>query len=137
MSAKGFLKKLKNPEEQDCPWFSSHQKYFHQDEEVNRRNDRVNADEDADGAEDGEADADARVETLQTIVVKSPWLDSVANGGRPYVLQQDSPSSHEALNTQNWKDGREFSSSSPPSSCHPNLRPPPNSPYFAPSDYQV
>ncbi|KAM3185089.1 hypothetical protein ACTXT7_007091 [Hymenolepis weldensis] len=29
------------------------------------------------------ADADAYLETLQTIVVKPPWIDSVANGGRP------------------------------------------------------
>ncbi|KAM3186664.1 hypothetical protein ACTXT7_003870 [Hymenolepis weldensis] len=35
------------------------------------------------------AGADAYVETLQTIV-KPPWIDRVANGGRPYVFQQDS-----------------------------------------------
>ncbi|KAM3182791.1 hypothetical protein ACTXT7_011608 [Hymenolepis weldensis] len=43
------------------------------------------------------ADADAYVETLQTIVVKPPWIDSVANRGRPYVFQQNSAPSHEAL----------------------------------------
>ncbi|KAM3179779.1 hypothetical protein ACTXT7_017620, partial [Hymenolepis weldensis] len=37
------------------------------------------------------ADADAYVETLQSIVVKPPWIDSAVNGGRPsYVFQQDS-----------------------------------------------
>ncbi|KAM3171270.1 hypothetical protein ACTXT7_016956 [Hymenolepis weldensis] len=41
------------------------------------RGPRVNADAVAN------ADADAYVETLQTIVVKPPWIDSVANGGRP------------------------------------------------------
>ncbi|KAM3180286.1 hypothetical protein ACTXT7_016585, partial [Hymenolepis weldensis] len=28
------------------------------------------------------ASADANVETLQAIVVKPPWIDSMANGGR-------------------------------------------------------
>ncbi|KAM3175390.1 hypothetical protein ACTXT7_008630 [Hymenolepis weldensis] len=47
-------------------------------------------------------DADACVETLQTIVVKPPWTDSVANGRRPsYVHQRDSAPSHKALKTQN------------------------------------
>ncbi|KAM3170961.1 hypothetical protein ACTXT7_017568 [Hymenolepis weldensis] len=32
---------------------------------------------------DADADADAYVETLQTIVVKPPRIDSLANGGRP------------------------------------------------------
>ncbi|KAM3179802.1 hypothetical protein ACTXT7_017565 [Hymenolepis weldensis] len=36
------------------------------------------------------ADVDAYVETLQIVVVKPPWIDSVANEGRPYVFQQDS-----------------------------------------------
>ncbi|KAM3170956.1 hypothetical protein ACTXT7_017575 [Hymenolepis weldensis] len=64
------------------------------------------------------ADADTYVETLQTIIVKPPWMDSVVNnGGRPpYVFQQDSPPSHKALETQDWMDGREFSSS-----CHTKL----------------
>ncbi|KAM3179800.1 hypothetical protein ACTXT7_017572 [Hymenolepis weldensis] len=50
------------------------------------------------------ADADVCVETLQTIVVKSPWIDySVANEGRPsYVFQQDTVLSHKALKTQDW-----------------------------------
>ncbi|KAM3179540.1 hypothetical protein ACTXT7_000429 [Hymenolepis weldensis] len=43
------------------------------------------------------ADADACEETLQTIVVKPPWIDSVANGGGPYIFQQDSAPSHKAL----------------------------------------
>ncbi|KAM3183734.1 hypothetical protein ACTXT7_009791 [Hymenolepis weldensis] len=47
------------------------------------------------------ADADAYVKTLQTIVVKPPWIDSVANGGRPSVLQQDLAPSHEALKIHN------------------------------------
>ncbi|KAM3182337.1 hypothetical protein ACTXT7_012585 [Hymenolepis weldensis] len=42
----------------------------------------------------GGADTNVYVETLQTIVVKPPWVDSVVNGGRPYVFQQDSPPSH-------------------------------------------
>ncbi|KAM3178509.1 hypothetical protein ACTXT7_002389 [Hymenolepis weldensis] len=43
------------------------------------------------------ADADDYAETLQTIVAKPPWIDSVANGGRPCVFQQDSPPCHKAL----------------------------------------
>ncbi|KAM3187042.1 hypothetical protein ACTXT7_003072 [Hymenolepis weldensis] len=44
------------------------------------------------------ADADACMETLQTIV-KPPRIDSVANG-RPCVFQQNSALSHKALKTQ-------------------------------------
>ncbi|KAM3177024.1 hypothetical protein ACTXT7_005328 [Hymenolepis weldensis] len=40
------------------------------------------------------ADADACVKTLPTIVVKPPWIDSVANGGRPHIFQQYSAPSH-------------------------------------------
>ncbi|KAM3172534.1 hypothetical protein ACTXT7_014327 [Hymenolepis weldensis] len=36
------------------------------------------------------------------IVVKPPWIDSVANGKRPYVFQYDSPPSYNALKTQDW-----------------------------------
>ncbi|KAM3182447.1 hypothetical protein ACTXT7_012366 [Hymenolepis weldensis] len=50
------------------------------------------------------------VETLQTIV-KPPWIDSVANGGRPYTFQQDLAPSHKALKIQDWMDDQEFSSS--------------------------
>ncbi|KAM3185356.1 hypothetical protein ACTXT7_006534 [Hymenolepis weldensis] len=50
------------------------------------------------------ADADAYVETLQTIVVKPPWIDGVANE-RPYVFQRDSAPSHKALKTHDWMDG--------------------------------
>ncbi|KAM3188208.1 hypothetical protein ACTXT7_000706 [Hymenolepis weldensis] len=57
--------------------------------------------------------ADAHVETLQIIVVKPPWIDSVANRGRPYVFHQDSAPSHKALKTRDWLDDREFSLS-----CH-------------------
>ncbi|KAM3175869.1 hypothetical protein ACTXT7_007657 [Hymenolepis weldensis] len=69
---------------------------------------RVNADADT--------DADAYVETLQTIVVKLPWIDSVTNGGRPYVFQQESAASHKAPKTLEYMDGQEFSSS-----CHAKL----------------
>ncbi|KAM3179770.1 hypothetical protein ACTXT7_017639 [Hymenolepis weldensis] len=31
---------------------------------------------------DADADADAYVETVQTVIVKPPWMDSVAIGGR-------------------------------------------------------
>ncbi|KAM3185683.1 hypothetical protein ACTXT7_005853 [Hymenolepis weldensis] len=58
------------------------------------------------------ANTDAYVETLQTIVIKPPWIDGVANG-RPHVFQQDSAPSLKALKIQDWMDGREFSSS-----CH-------------------
>ncbi|KAM3177930.1 hypothetical protein ACTXT7_003572 [Hymenolepis weldensis] len=34
--------------------------------------------------------ADAYAKILQTIVVKPLWIDNVANGGRPFVFQQDS-----------------------------------------------
>ncbi|KAM3172694.1 hypothetical protein ACTXT7_014006 [Hymenolepis weldensis] len=46
-----------------------------------------------------------------------PSIDTVANGGRPCVLQQDSPPSRIPLNIQDWMDGRELSSS-----CHTKLR---------------
>ncbi|KAM3184515.1 hypothetical protein ACTXT7_008217 [Hymenolepis weldensis] len=62
------------------------------------------------------ADADAYVETLQTVAVKSPRIDSAANRGRPYVFQQDSASSHKALKIQANMNGREFSLS-----CHIKL----------------
>ncbi|KAM3179711.1 hypothetical protein ACTXT7_000152 [Hymenolepis weldensis] len=45
-----------------------------------------------------DADADANVGALQTIV--KPWTDSVANGGRIYVFQQNSIPSNKALKTQ-------------------------------------
>ncbi|KAM3179777.1 hypothetical protein ACTXT7_017623 [Hymenolepis weldensis] len=55
---------------------------------------------------DADVDADVYVETVQTIVVKPPWTGSAANGGRPpYIFQQDSASSHKALNSHDWKDG--------------------------------
>ncbi|KAM3170963.1 hypothetical protein ACTXT7_017561 [Hymenolepis weldensis] len=56
-------------------------------------------------------DAEANVETLQTIVVKPSCIDSVASGGRLCVFQQDSAPFHKALKTQDWMDSREFSSS--------------------------
>ncbi|VUZ55892.1 unnamed protein product, partial [Hymenolepis diminuta] len=51
---------------------------------------------------DSESDADVYVETLQAIIVKTPWIDRVANGGRPYVFQQDSAPSHKALKSEDW-----------------------------------
>ncbi|KAM3171007.1 hypothetical protein ACTXT7_017471 [Hymenolepis weldensis] len=57
-----------------------------------------------------DADADAYVGTLQTIAVKPPWIESVANGGRlPCVFQQDSAPPNKALKTQDLMDGQEFS----------------------------
>ncbi|KAM3173945.1 hypothetical protein ACTXT7_011529 [Hymenolepis weldensis] len=47
-------------------------------------------------------DANAYVGTLQTIVVKSPWIDNVANGGRPHVFQQGSATFHKPLKTHDW-----------------------------------
>ncbi|KAM3182221.1 hypothetical protein ACTXT7_012817 [Hymenolepis weldensis] len=47
------------------------------------------------------ANAGAHVATLQNIV-KSPWIDYVANEERLYVFQQDSTPSHKALKTQSW-----------------------------------
>ncbi|KAM3170916.1 hypothetical protein ACTXT7_017650 [Hymenolepis weldensis] len=60
-------------------------------------------------------DADAYVETLQ-IIVKPPWMNNVANGGRLYVFQQDSASFHKASNSRNWMESLEF-----PSFCHTKL----------------
>ncbi|VDL57218.1 unnamed protein product [Hymenolepis diminuta] len=48
------------------------------------------------------ADADTYVETLQTMVVKPPWIDGVANGGRPCILQQDFALFHIALTIHDW-----------------------------------
>ncbi|KAM3183956.1 hypothetical protein ACTXT7_009325 [Hymenolepis weldensis] len=55
------------------------------------------------------ADTDAYVETLRTIVVNPPWIDSVASEGRPYFSQQDSAPSHEAYKIQDWMHSRELS----------------------------
>ncbi|KAM3170957.1 hypothetical protein ACTXT7_017573 [Hymenolepis weldensis] len=148
MRSKRLLNRLKHPEEQECLWFFSEQKKFHQDEksmeemtggyvqadltevptvmhahefasnsggfrccccgsgeghimtpQLFPQGLRVNVDADAD------ADVDATVETLQTIFVKSPWIDNVANGGRPNAFHQDSAPSNKALNTQDWMDG--------------------------------
>ncbi|KAM3182901.1 hypothetical protein ACTXT7_011420 [Hymenolepis weldensis] len=52
-----------------------------------------------------DADIDAYVETLQISVVKLPWTNSVVNGGRLHVFQQD-PGLH----------GREFTLS-----CHTKI----------------
>ncbi|KAM3177201.1 hypothetical protein ACTXT7_005012 [Hymenolepis weldensis] len=63
------------------------------------------------------ADVDAYMETLQTIVVKPPWIDGVVSGRPPlHIFQQDSPPPHKALKTQDWMDGDEFSLS-----CHTKL----------------
>ncbi|KAM3185743.1 hypothetical protein ACTXT7_005757 [Hymenolepis weldensis] len=48
--------------------------------------------------------ADAYAETVQNIVVKPPWGESVGNGGRPYVFQHASPPSHKALTIQDCMD---------------------------------
>ncbi|KAM3182410.1 hypothetical protein ACTXT7_012436 [Hymenolepis weldensis] len=40
MRVKELLKKLKHPEDEECIWFFSGQRNFHQDEKVNRRNGR-------------------------------------------------------------------------------------------------
>ncbi|VUZ41425.1 unnamed protein product [Hymenolepis diminuta] len=64
-----------------------------------------------------DADTDTCVKTLLTIVVKPHWIDSVANGGRSYVFQRDSAPSQKALETPEWMDSREFSSS-----CHTELK---------------
>ncbi|KAM3170952.1 hypothetical protein ACTXT7_017582 [Hymenolepis weldensis] len=46
------------------------------------------------------------VKTPQTIVLKAPRVDSVANGGRPlYVFLQRSAPSHKALKIHDWMDG--------------------------------
>ncbi|KAM3183934.1 hypothetical protein ACTXT7_009364 [Hymenolepis weldensis] len=45
---------------------------------------------------------DAYVKTLQATVVKQPWMDSVANGARSYVFQQESAVSHKALKIRDW-----------------------------------
>ncbi|KAM3185157.1 hypothetical protein ACTXT7_006937 [Hymenolepis weldensis] len=47
-----------------------------------------------------DANVDACVETLQAIDNKPPFIESVANGGRPYVFQHDSAPSYKALKTQ-------------------------------------
>ncbi|KAM3187227.1 hypothetical protein ACTXT7_002719 [Hymenolepis weldensis] len=99
MREKRLSRKLRHPEEEECLLFFSNEDNFNQDEEVNRRTVRwglrVNVDVDV--------DADAYVESLQTIAVKPPWIDSVANGGRsPYVFDQDSAPSHKGLKSEDW-----------------------------------
>ncbi|KAM3188202.1 hypothetical protein ACTXT7_000781 [Hymenolepis weldensis] len=58
MRAKPLLNKLNHPEEEECLWFFSDENNFHQDE----KGLRVDADE------------DAYVGTLQTVVCKPPWI---------------------------------------------------------------
>ncbi|KAM3171281.1 hypothetical protein ACTXT7_016924 [Hymenolepis weldensis] len=102
MRAKRLFKKLKHPEEEERLSSYSDRKNFQQDEKVNAGNDRwlaiVNV------------GTDAYVETLQASVVKPPWINGLANGGRPYVFQLDSAPSHKALTTHDWMYSREFSS---------------------------
>ncbi|KAM3172522.1 hypothetical protein ACTXT7_014352 [Hymenolepis weldensis] len=62
------------------------------------------------------ADTNAYVKTPQNIVVKLPWIDDVASGGRPYIFQKHLAPFHRPLKTQDWMDVREF-----PSSCHTKL----------------
>ncbi|KAM3186281.1 hypothetical protein ACTXT7_004636 [Hymenolepis weldensis] len=115
MRTKGLGKRLKNPEEEEFLWFFFHERYFHQDEEVNRRKVReghIMTPQFSPHSVNG--DADAYVKTLQAIE-KPPWIDSVPNEARPRVSQQDSASFHRALKTQDWMDGRGFSS------CHTKL----------------
>ncbi|KAM3174537.1 hypothetical protein ACTXT7_010324 [Hymenolepis weldensis] len=108
MRAEGLLNKLKHPEEQECPWFYSDKKTFtRMKKSIEELIDgHVRADpielSPVVHAHEGlrvNADADAYVETPQTIATKPLWIDSVANGGGP------------SLETQDWMDGREFSSS--------------------------
>ncbi|KAM3171004.1 hypothetical protein ACTXT7_017476 [Hymenolepis weldensis] len=54
------------------------------------------------------ADAGAYVETLLTAVVKPPWINSIANGGRSHIFQQDSTPSHKS---HKGLDSQELSSS--------------------------
>ncbi|VUZ53183.1 unnamed protein product [Hymenolepis diminuta] len=58
------------------------------------------------------ADTDAIVNTLITIVVKPPWIDSVTL----YVSQQDSAPCHRTLKTQDMINDRKFLSL-----CHVTL----------------
>ncbi|KAM3178570.1 hypothetical protein ACTXT7_002273 [Hymenolepis weldensis] len=128
MRAQGLLKKLKHPEKEVCLWFFS-------DEKTSTRMKKlieeiIDVYVQVDPTEvltvmrtkfpaislRVNTDADAYVEALQTIAVKPPCIDSVANGGRPYIFQQDSAPSHKALKTQDWMDDPEFSSS-----CHTKL----------------
>ncbi|KAM3183463.1 hypothetical protein ACTXT7_010305 [Hymenolepis weldensis] len=89
MHAKRLSKKLRHPEERQYFRFFFDEENLHQDEKVSPRNDSANA--------------DAHIETLQTTVVKPPWIDSVANGGKSsYFFQQDSAPSYKALETQDW-----------------------------------
>ncbi|KAM3180955.1 hypothetical protein ACTXT7_015296 [Hymenolepis weldensis] len=126
MRVKRLFKKLKHLEEENCLRFFSDEQNFHQDQKVDPRM-MVFVVVSSEGhimtpifpqGLGVNADEDAYVATLQTIIVKPPWIDSVANGGRPpYVLQQDSPPFHKALKSQDWTDGREFSS------CYTKLMP--------------
>ncbi|KAM3170920.1 hypothetical protein ACTXT7_017644 [Hymenolepis weldensis] len=106
MRAKGLLKKLKHPEEEECLWFFSDQNNFHQDEKTTVMPFGV-----VKGSEGEDlrvnANADVYVETLLTIVIKPPWIDNVANGTplSPYIFQKDSAPSHKALKTHDYMDG--------------------------------
>ncbi|KAM3171500.1 hypothetical protein ACTXT7_016503 [Hymenolepis weldensis] len=155
MRAKQLVKKLKQPEEEECLWFFFDQKNCSRMEKsIEEMIDgwlyaevpnvmhahEVSSSSQWRGREHTmspqfflqglrvNADADAYVETLQTIVVKSSWIDSAANGGRPHpppppphIFQQDSAPSHKALKTQDWMDDEELLSS-----CHTKLMPTPS-----------
>ncbi|KAM3179768.1 hypothetical protein ACTXT7_017642 [Hymenolepis weldensis] len=78
MRAKLLLEKLKHSEEEECLWLISKLKTSTRMKKSLKEGVRVSADADA--------DVNAYVETLQTIVIKPPWIDGVVNGGGPYVF---------------------------------------------------
>ncbi|KAM3174540.1 hypothetical protein ACTXT7_010327 [Hymenolepis weldensis] len=96
----------KHPEEQECPWFYSDKKTFtRMKKSIEELIDgHVRADpielSPVVHAHEGlrvNADADAYVETPQTIATKPLWIDSVDNGERSYLFQHGSTPSHKAL----------------------------------------
>ncbi|KAM3184935.1 hypothetical protein ACTXT7_007407 [Hymenolepis weldensis] len=104
-SSKRTLKEIESPKRTGVSLVFPLRKNFLQDEKVNPRmmGGYVGADltevptvmhADEIFSNSVNADADAYAETLQTIVVKPPWIDSLANGERPYAFQIDSAPSH-------------------------------------------
>ncbi|KAM3176140.1 hypothetical protein ACTXT7_007094 [Hymenolepis weldensis] len=118
MCAKPLLNKLEHPEEEQCLWFFPVEKNLHQNERINRRNNRwllrVNPTEvpTVMHAREVSSNSDAALNRQC-----SQWKKT------PYVFQQDSAPSHKALKTQDWM-AENFPHHVTPNSCpSPNYSP--------------
>ncbi|KAM3185400.1 hypothetical protein ACTXT7_006446 [Hymenolepis weldensis] len=101
MHAKPLLNNLKYPDDQKCLWLFSDDRNFHRDEKsieemiggyvwadptenaTVMHAHEVSTNSDAFRCYEEQINADVYEETLQNIIVKPPWIDSVTNGRPP------------------------------------------------------